>query len=137
MTSLDELRNRYHRALAAFIRGDAAPVLDLWSSSDDTTLANPFGPPVRGLEAVREAGERAASQVSDGEAFAVENISTHSTSDLAYDVDIHRFTARMPGADEPAPVSLRVTTVYRREDDGWRVAHRHADPLPLQEPTAP
>jgi hypothetical protein len=76
MTSLDELRDRYHRALAAFIQGNATPVLDLWSSGDDTTLANPFGPPVRGLEAVREAGERAASQVTDGEAFTVENVST-------------------------------------------------------------
>jgi ketosteroid isomerase-like protein len=137
MTNLDELRERYHRALAAFIQGDAAPVLDLWSNGDDTTLANPFGPPVRGLEAVRAASERAASQVADGDAFAVDNISTHSTSDLAYDVDIHRFRARMGGADDPAPVSLRVTTVYRREDEEWRVAHRHADLLPPQAPTAP
>jgi ketosteroid isomerase-like protein len=91
---------------------------------------------VRGLEAVREAGERAASQVTDGEAFTVENISTCTTSDLAYDVDIHRFRARMGGSDEPAPVSLRVTTVYRRENDGWKVAHRHADPIPPQQPAA-
>jgi ketosteroid isomerase-like protein len=25
--------------------------------------------------------------------------------------------------------SLRVTLVYRREEAGWRLAHRHADPL--------
>jgi ketosteroid isomerase-like protein len=137
MTNLDEFRDRYHLALAAFIQGDATFVLDLWSNGDDTTLANPFGPPVRGVWAVRAASERAASQVSDGEAFTVDNISRHSTADLAYDVDIHRFTARLAGADEPGPVSLRVTTVYRREDDEWRVAHRHADPLPLQQPTAP
>lgn len=24
---------------------------------------------------------------------------------------------------------LRVTLVYRRETDGWRLVHRHADPL--------
>jgi ketosteroid isomerase-like protein len=137
MTELDELRDRYHSALAAFIQGDAAPVLDLWSNSDDTTLANPFGPPVRGLNAVRAASERAASQVADGEAFTVDNLSTHATSDIAYDVDIHRFRARVGDADEQAPVSLRVTTIFRREDDGWRVAHRHADPLPPQEPSAP
>ena len=25
--------------------------------------------------------------------------------------------------------SLRVTLVFRREDDAWRLVHRHADPL--------
>jgi hypothetical protein len=27
------------------------------------------------------------------------------------------------------PSSPRVTMVFRREHDGWAVAHRHADPI--------
>jgi hypothetical protein len=76
MNGFDDLSDRYHRALEAFIQGDPEPVLALWSKRDDATLANPFGPPVRGWEAVRDAGMRAASQVADGEAFSVESIST-------------------------------------------------------------
>jgi len=40
----------------------------------------------------------------------------------------------MGGADEAAPVSLRVTTIYRRENDGWRIVHRHADPITGERP---
>ena len=93
------------------------------------TLANPLGPPVRGWEAVRDASVRAATQVADGEAFSVESISTYATTDLAYELEIHRFRAKIGGADELAPISIRVTTIYRREDEGWRVVHRHADPI--------
>jgi len=76
---------------------------------------------------VRDGGRRAASQVTDGEAFEVERISMFTTTELAYEVKIHRFKARLGGVVESAPVSLRVTTVYRLEEAGWRVAHRHAD----------
>ena len=45
----------------------------LYSRRDDVTLANPFGPPVRGLQKIAETLERAASQLRDGEAFAFES----------------------------------------------------------------
>lgn len=48
VTGFAEATAQYHRALEAFIEGDPDPVLKLWSKSDDATLANPFGPPVRG-----------------------------------------------------------------------------------------
>jgi hypothetical protein len=79
--------------------------------------------------AVRDAGMRAASQVADGEAFSVEGISTFATTELAYEVEIHRFRARLSGAGESAPLSLRVTTIDRLEENSWRVARRHADAI--------
>jgi ketosteroid isomerase-like protein len=134
MAGFGEVLEQYHRTLAAFIQGDPEPTLRLWSKRDDVTLANPFGPPVRGWNAVRETSERAASQVTDGEAFSVEGISTYATTDLAYALEIHRFRATLGGADEAGPVFLRVTTIFRREDDRWRIVHRHADPITGERP---
>jgi ketosteroid isomerase-like protein len=129
MTDLDEAREQYHRALEAFIGGDPEPVQRLWSKRDDVTLANPLGPPVRGWDAVREAAEGAASQLRDGEAFRFESISTYATTDLAYELGIERCRVKVGGADETAPSALRVTNIFRREDNVWRVVHRHADPI--------
>jgi ketosteroid isomerase-like protein len=130
VTSFIEVSESYHRALKSFILGDPDPVLAVWSTRDDATLANPFGPPVRGFEAIRQAAVRAAAQVADGTDFTVERISAHETAEVAYELEIHRFQGRMGGATQRSPVSLRVTTIYRHEgDDGWRVVHRHADPI--------
>jgi ketosteroid isomerase-like protein len=134
MAGLDEFIEQYHRTLEAFGEGDPEPALALWSRQDDVTLANPFGPPVQGWKAVRETSERAASRVADGEAFSAERISMYATTDLAYLVEIQRFRARVGGAEAAALVSLRVTTIFRREDEGWRIVHRHADPITGERP---
>jgi hypothetical protein len=62
LMSLDELLDRYHRAADAFSRGDPGPVKELYSSANDVTLANPFGPARRGREAVMGALDCASSQ---------------------------------------------------------------------------
>jgi ketosteroid isomerase-like protein len=130
MTSdLNALRDQYHQSVAAFIRGDPEVQKALWSRRDDVTLANPLGPPAKGLEAVFEVMDRAAQQISDGEGYTFDTISWVETADLAYEVGLERNRARLAGAADKVPISLRVTTVFRREDDGWKLVHRHADPI--------
>jgi ketosteroid isomerase-like protein len=75
---------------------------------------------------------RAAAQLSDGEILASEQISGYSSGDLAYTLEIERSRVKVGGAREATPSSLRVTTIFRREDDGWKVLHRHADPITPQ-----
>jgi ketosteroid isomerase-like protein len=50
-------------------------------------------------------------------------------ADLAYSFEIERVRARMGSSSEPAAVALRVTTTLRREQEGWLIAHKHADPI--------
>jgi ketosteroid isomerase-like protein len=40
---------------------------------------------------------------------------------------VHREHTTTTVNGEPRGYTLRVTQVYRREDDTWRVVHRHAD----------
>ena len=49
------------------------------------------------------------------------------TPDLGYVVGFERTRVRRPGSDEITPLALRVTTVFRREEYGWKLVLRHAD----------
>ena len=133
-SDLEQVIEDYHRGVDAVVRGDPEPQRRLWSRGDDATLANPLGPPARGREQIEQALQRAAALVREGEPVAFERVSGYATADLAYILEIERTRAKFGGAAELAPVALRVTTVFRREGDGWRVVHRHADPITAPRP---
>jgi ketosteroid isomerase-like protein len=126
---LAQVIDQYHQAVDAFVRGDTEPEARLFSRRDDVTLAHPLGPPARGWPQVEQALQHAAVQIRDGEPCRFEQITAVVTADLAYTVELQRTRARFGGADDLMPSSLRVTTIFRREDGEWRVVHRHADPI--------
>jgi ketosteroid isomerase-like protein len=135
MTSdLNKLRDQYHQSVAAFIQGDPDVQKPLWSRRDDVTLANPFGPPAKGFDAVCQVMDSAALQISEGEGYTFDTIAWVETADLAYEVGIERNRSKLGDAAEKVLISLRVTTVFRREDDGWKIVHRHADPITTPRP---
>jgi ketosteroid isomerase-like protein len=121
--------DEYHRAGHEITNGNPEVYKQLYSHRDDVTVANPFGPPVRGWSDVSATLDRAAEVYRNGEIVGFDNVSTVVTSDLAYMVELESYRARVGGAEELAPVSLRVTTLFRREDGVWKVVHRHADPI--------
>lgn len=127
--TLDDAVEASHEALAAIIRGDVEPFLALYSDADDITIGNPFGPFAVGPDATRAAGSRAAGNYRDGELLGFDRIATHAGDTLACVVEVERFSVRLADAPEAAMISLRCTSLYRREPDGWRLVHRHADPI--------
>ena len=129
LTQLSDAIGASHQALAAIIKGDVEPFLALYSDADDITIGNPFGPFAVGRDGTRAAGTRAARNYRDGEIASFDRIATHATDTLACVVEVERFSVRLAGAAEPASVALRVTSLYRHEADGWRLVHRHADPI--------
>jgi ketosteroid isomerase-like protein len=104
-------------------------VQDLFSHREDVTLANPFGPPVRGWERVAQTQERGASHYRDGEIYDFETIAKYVTPELACVAWIERTNAKVGGREGVTPCDLRVTMVLRPEDGTWKVVHRHADPI--------
>jgi ketosteroid isomerase-like protein len=131
---LKEAVEKYQETLSAFVRGDAEPTKRLWSRRDDVSLANPLAPPVLGWADVELAIDRAVSQVRGGDPIQFERVSEYASQDLGYMVWIERTRLKPGGAEEMRPVSLRVTTIFRREDGDWRIIHRHADPITIPRP---
>ena len=133
-SDLDEFIEHYHLALNEFFSGNPEPAKNLYSHREDVSLANPFGPVTTGWKQVAETMERAASNYRDGEATGFETAAKYVTEDLAYIVEGERFQAKVGGSEETASGALRVTSILRREDGGWKILHRHADPITTARP---
>src|SRR5215204_334724 len=131
---LDQVVEQYRLALGEIVKGNPEPLKMVYSHREDVTLANPFGPPVRGWEQAAATIERAASNYKDGEIVGFENVAKYVTPELAYIVEVERYKAKVGGSEEFAPISLRVTSIFRREDGVWKIVHRHADPITTAQP---
>jgi ketosteroid isomerase-like protein len=118
----------YRQALQEFATGDPRPVAELFSRRDDVTLANPLGPPRLGWAEVEKAIGQAAANFKGG-SVSFEEVSRYATPELGYVVQLERQEAQLAGSEDMVRISLRVTMVFRREGDTWKVAHRHADPI--------
>jgi hypothetical protein len=51
---------------------------------------------------------------------------------LAYTVELEHTSVSLDGVPV-GPYTLRVTQVYRREDGGWKVVHRHGDQISIDQ----
>jgi ketosteroid isomerase-like protein len=131
---VDDAIEQYQLALGEFVKGNPEPVQKLFSHREDVSLANPLGPPARGWEQVAQTIERAASNFTDGEMVAFENVAKYVTPELACVVWLERAKVKLGGMEDFAPSVLRVTMVFRLEEGGWKVVHRHADPITTPQP---
>ena len=134
---LEQAVEEYHSALDAFSRGDPEPLKALCSHRDDVTLANPFGPAVRGWTHVSAALDFAASRFRDGEVPTFESHARYVSADLATILELERWKAKVSGRADVSSFELRVTSTFRREDGAWRLVHRHADPITTPHPDGP
>jgi len=78
-----ELIEQYFRAQGEFLRGNPQPVKALFSRREDVTLANPYGPPVRGWDEVAKTIEDAASLRSAGTFLGWQIVAKYVTAELA------------------------------------------------------
>jgi ketosteroid isomerase-like protein len=136
-SNFEQAVEQYHRAAGEFIKGNPEPYKKVFSQREDVSLANPFapfGPVSRGWRQVAETMERATSHYRDGEVTSFENVATYATPVLAYIVEVERFEVKVGGRQDTISVALRTTSILRPEDDGWKIVHRHADPITSAQP---
>ncbi len=135
MTDLDEFLDavvpRLVEADTALHNGDPAPRQAMWSHEDPVTL---FGAAIttRGWSAISAVFDRLGANFSDCTAYDCEVLAAGTSGDLGYLVAIERVTLSM-GDGPPQAITLRVTTVFRRESGEWKAVHRHGDPGPAED----
>jgi ketosteroid isomerase-like protein len=125
---LDELVGIVTEATSAFIGGDMRRYFALIKHTEDYTLMAPTGGEVAGwFEVTDEVIEQMERHFQSGEA-TLEVVQTYASGDLAVIVAIEHQHG-VVGYHPPQDWSLRITLVFRRQDGGWGLVHRHADPL--------
>ncbi|MFE7404646.1 YybH family protein [Isoptericola sp. NPDC057559] len=121
---LDWFGTTWRAAEDALHDGDDRPRDRTWSRHAPVTLFGAWMEAVGPAEA-RAVFARLAESFSGVGSAEVDLVAADVSGDLAYTVHREITSTRVDG--RPRDYVLRVTQVYRREDDGWKVVHRHAD----------
>jgi ketosteroid isomerase-like protein len=109
------------------MRGDSDRWQALSPLTDDFVLMSPFG-------GRPSQGKYTPEQIAKIGAFfrngslEQEVVQAWGSDDMVVLALIERARVEVGGLPSQ-PWALRVTLVYRRDGDTWRLAHRHADPL--------
>ncbi|MEM9252929.1 MAG: nuclear transport factor 2 family protein [Planctomycetota bacterium] len=117
----------FMEALNAMFKGDAAPMLDVWSHADDVTYMGPAREYLVGWAAIAESWKKQAEKrfggwIESRQARAV------ISGELAIVTDIgHGDNPHSPGGD--MPVDIRATSAFRLEGGVWKMIHHHTDLL--------
>ncbi|TCC54254.1 DUF4440 domain-containing protein [Kribbella pittospori] len=115
-------------AAQLYLDGDLRGYAAIARHAEDYTLLPPNGGGARsGFDGSDEAVEWTAANFRGGQ-VELEVFKTYASGDLAVVVAVER-QAGTVGEVPEQDWSLRITLVFRRDQTGWRLMHRHADPL--------
>jgi ketosteroid isomerase-like protein len=131
---LDGVLQRCQQALREFVKGNPEPMQAMFSHREDVTLANPISPPARGWEEVAHTMERAASNIREGKITSFEPVARRDTPEQAYVMWIEHNRGKIGEREEIVSFPLRVTMIFRPEEDTWKIVHRHADTVTTARP---
>lgn len=108
----------------ALHNGDAGPRRAIWSRTEPVSVLGAFRN-AYGLDGVDELFTALERSFSDCTSYGFEMQAYDVIGDMAYTAGLEHTSTSVDG--QPRTYTLRATQVYRREDGGWKVAHRHAD----------
>ena len=107
--------------------GKADAYKAVWSHGDDITLSGGFGGTVeKGWSAVSKRLDWVGANFSKGK-NSIERVVSNHNGNLGYVVQLEHINFTAPETGNTTTRDYRVTMIFRREKDGWRIVHRHAD----------
>ena len=122
-----EASAQFYAALNRMMEGDGKAMAEIWAHDATVTTMHPIGGREVGWDEVRGSFEQVAGLASGGHA-ALRDQRIQVVGDLAYEVGIEYGQAKLAG--EQIGIEHRVTNIYRREPDGWKIVHHHTDTSP-------
>ena len=125
--NFDEAIKRYNTAMSDFFKGNPVSIINLYSNSDEISLAQLSGPFVIGRKQVAETARHNATKYQESKEITFKILVKHVTNEFAYVVHIERVNAKIGGSNLVTHLALRVTSIFQIENSVWRLLHRHVD----------
>jgi ketosteroid isomerase-like protein len=123
---------RQFDAEQALINGNPGPRLAMTSTQDPVTIFGAKVPLRHGWDEVSGTLRWLASRWSNASDYSFELVAAGVSDDLAYLIGFEHIANSVNGVPVE-PYTLRVTHIYRRENDEWKIVHRHADYVPIDQ----
>ena len=126
-SDFEAMLSRVDAAQLELQNGRPEPFKALWSRTADITLSGGLGGTIeKGWDAIGPRLDWVATQFANGRTMR-ERIASGASGDLGYLVQLEHIRFNVPGRTEESAKDYRVTMLFRREADGWRMIHRQAD----------
>ena len=130
MSAENEVRGaseRFYSALNRMANGEHGTMSAIWSKTESATALHPIGGRDIGWTAIAVSFDKVAEIASGGEIRLKDQV-IRVTGDMAYEIGVEAGTLTLGGLK--ATVEHRVTNIYCRQGEDWKVLHHHADTSP-------
>jgi ketosteroid isomerase-like protein len=127
--SFEQFMKQRAEIALAYVKGDGAPIVGIATRTQPATFFGPFGGLTQGAAEIAEAYQKGAAAFGPEGENRLEILQMAADNGIAFWVGFQRATAHLKGKPDPIPMALRITEVFRREGDEWKLVHRHADTL--------
>ena len=124
--TFNKFLQRRDEIATAYVNGDGAPLDAIVTRIDSATFMSPGGDSVTGSAAVAQRYASDVASFAPGGTSKLEMLQSAS-GQLGFWTGLQHAEVRLEGKDEPVPMTLRVTEVFRLEGGDWKLIHRHAD----------
>lgn len=130
MSAEDEIREasgRFYDALKHMADGRQGTMSAIWAHTDTATTMHPIGGREVGWDAIAASFDQVAQAASGGDVRLDDQL-VRISGDFAYEIGVEK--GNMTVAGQSVTINQRVTNIYQRQPDGWKLVHHHADISP-------
>lgn len=125
-TEIKTILSEFYDALNTLFKGDAAPMLAVWSHSDDVSYLGPQGGVLVGWEKVLKAWKDQAA-IKLGGNIAPEDVHITRIDNIGI-VQNYEVGSNLPNGKHQK-VRIRATNIFRKENGKWKMITHHTDLL--------
>ena len=127
--SFADFLKRREKASEDFINGRAGSMLAMSALADPATFFPLAGQAVSGAERVNDTHRQSARQFGQGSTARLEILQSGADVEMGFWAGIVHADVVIRGQEGRVQLKLRVTEVFRRSEEGWKLAHRHIDAM--------